>query len=102
MKTPFIGAMDSLVQCCKSDPTSKLKYHQTIQEKRARLLGPSHHISLQHYPLSIRPAAITEPVPQCTRSQYNQQSHIKGCWSWGGHNQSDTSVSVKGFGTNMH
>ena len=77
MKTPFIGAMDSLVQGCKSDQTSKLKYHQTNQEKGARLLGPPHHICLQYYPLSIRPAVVTEPVPQWTRSQQSQQSHSK-------------------------
>ena len=60
---------------------STLQYHQTIQKKRARLLGPPHHICLQHYPLSIRPAVITEPVPQRTAVQYSPQSHSKSCSS---------------------
>ena len=37
---------------------------QTIQEKGAKLLGPPHHVRLQYYPLSIRPAVVIGPVPQ--------------------------------------
>ena len=69
--------MHSLVQGCKSDPTSNLKYLQTIQEKGAKLLGPPHHVRLQYYPLSIRPAVVIGPVPQWTRSQQSWQSHSK-------------------------
>ena len=69
--------MHSLVLGCKSDPTSNLKYLQTIQEKGAKLLGPPHHVRLQYYPLSIRPAVVIGPVPQWTRSQQSWQSHSK-------------------------
>ena len=72
MKTPFIGAMDSLVQCCKSDLTTTKPW-----TREWGWLELTHPECLPHYPPSIRPAVITEPVSQHTAEQYPPQSHSK-------------------------
>ena len=72
MKTPFIGAMDSLVQCCKSDLTTTKPW-----TREWGWLELTHPECLPHYPPSIRPAVITEPVSQHTAEQYFPQSHSK-------------------------
>ena len=70
--TPFIG--ETWTHWCRLQVRSFTTKPWARDWGRLEL---THHECLPHYPPSIRPAVITEPLPQHTVAQYVPQSHSK-------------------------